>query len=210
VSALPPLASVTDVAARLGRNVTAPEQARLNALLADASAQIRRYCRRDFQLHTDETQVVHGHDSMIWLPQYPVQSVSAVVAIGGGMGLPDVPIPWYTFDSIRTIRISPGLGIINLPEIWWTSDLYPQTFRVTYSFGYTDVPDEVVMVCANAALAVLTAPTAAAGVIGETIGPYSYRLEAGGGGVAVALSQADLAILKDFRDTVNTVQTGLR
>jgi hypothetical protein len=206
---LPPLAQVTDVSARLGRNVTAAEVARLDALLADASAQIRRYCRRDFLLHTEETQTLYGHDSEIWLPQYPVQDVSSVVAIGGGMGLPDVPIPWFTFDGIRTIRFERGIGIINLPEVWWDYE-YPGTYYVTYSFGYTSVPDEVVMVCANAALGVLTAPTSAAGVVAETIGAYSYKLEAGGGGVAVSLSQADLAILKDFRNTVQTIQARLR
>lgn len=210
MASLPPLASVGDVAGRLGRNVTTAEVSRLNALLADASAQIRRYCRRDFLLHTDEMQVLRGRDSEIFLPGYPVQSVASVTAIGGWPGVPDLPIPWFAFDGIRTVRIAPGTGIINLPEIWWVSDLYPETFKVVYTWGYTQVPPEVVMVAANAALAVLTAPTAAAGVIGETIGPYSYRMEASGGGVAVALTQADLKILDDFRDKHNTVQTRLR
>ena len=207
---LPPLATADDIAARLGRDLTDAENLRVAALLGDASAQIRRYCRRDFLLHVDEPAVLFGHDSLILLPQYPVQSVTSVTAIGGGMGLPNVPIPWYTFDGIRTIRIDPGHGIINLPEIWWTSDLYPGTFEVVYSFGYEAVPDDVVMVCANAALSVLAAPTLAAGVIGETIGPYSYRLERSGGGVAVALTQGDLAALKDYRVTSGTIMTSLR
>jgi hypothetical protein len=207
---LPPLATADDISARLGRALTDAEATRAVPLLGDASAQIRRYCRRDFLLHVDEEVVLFGHDSLILLPQYPVQSVSSVVAIGGGMGLPDVPIPWYTFDSIRTIRIDPGHGIINLPEVWWTSSLYPGTFRIVYSFGYTAYPDDVNMVCANAVLGVLTAPTMAAGVIGETIGPYSYRLERGGGGVAVALTSADLAALKDYRITETTIMTQLR
>lgn len=204
------LATPDDVAARLGRSLTTAETARVGALLDDASAQIRRYCRRDFLLHNDVTQTLHGHDSLIWLPQYPVQSVSTVVAVSGWPGIPNFPIPWFSFDGIRTVRIAPGTGIINLPELWWTSEYFPQTFQVTYSYGYSQVPYEVVMVAANAALGVLTAPTAAAGVIGETIGPYSYRLESGGGGVAVALTQADLAILKDFRNTANTIQAELR
>ena len=207
---LTPLATADDIAARLGRDLTDAENLRAPALLADASAQIRRYCRRDFLLHVDEEVTVYGHDSEILLPQYPVQSVTSVAAIGGGMGLPDVPIPWYTFDGVRKIRIDPGHGIINLPEIWWTSDLYPGTFRIVYSFGYDEVPEDVVMVCANASMSVLTAPTLAAGVIGETIGPYSYRLERSGGGVSVALTQGDLAALKDYRTTSGTIMTRLR
>jgi hypothetical protein len=207
---LPPLATPDDISARLGRPLTDAEATRAVPLLGDASAQIRRYCRRDFLLHVSEEVVLYGRDSLILLPQYPVQSVESVTAIGGGMGLPDVPIPWYSFDSIRTIRIDPGHGIINLPEVWWSSSLYPGTFRIVYSYGYETVPDDVNMVCANAALSVLTAPTMAAGVIGETIGPYSYRLERGGGGVAVALTSADLAALKDYRITETTIMTQLR
>ncbi len=207
---LPTLAVPDDIALRLGRDLTDAESIRVPALLADASAQIRRYCRRDFLLHTDESAILYGHDSIILLPQYPVQSVSSVVAIGGGMGLPNVPIPWYTFDGVRKIRIDPGHGIINLPEIWWTSDLYPGTFEIVYSYGYETVPDDVVMVCANAALSVLTAPTMAAGLIGETIGPYSYRLERSGGGVAVALNAGDLAALADYRVKTGTIITSLR
>ena len=207
---LPPLATADDISARLGRALTDAEATRAVPLLGDASAQIRRYCRRDFLLHVSEPVVLYGHDSEILLPQYPVQEVISVTAIGGGMGLPNVPIPWYTFDGIRKIRIDPGHGIINLPEVWWTSDLYPGTFEIVYSYGYQAVPDDVIMVCANAALAVLTAPTMAAGVIGETIGPYSYRLERGGGGVAVALTSADLAALKDYRVTESTIMTRLR
>jgi hypothetical protein len=209
--ALPPLASVDDVASRLGRDVSESEAIRLTPLLADASAQIRRYCRpRDFLYHVNDVLILHGHDSEIHLPCKPVVSVASVVAIGGGMGLPDVPIPWFTFDGIDTIRVDPGHGIINLPEVWWADDMYPGTFRVTLTHGDVEVPDDVVMVCANAALSVLTAPTAAAGVIGETIGPYSYRLERGGGGVSVALSAADLAVLKDYRRGVHTLQARLR
>lgn len=206
---LPPLASMSDVASRLGRDLSDSEGARLRPLLADASAQIRRYCRRDFVLHTNETQLLYGHDSEIYLPGRPAQSVSAVAAYGGGT-LPDLPIPWFTWDGLQTVRIMPGRGIINLPEAWEEDGAYPGTYQVTYSWGLPDVPDDVVMVCANAALSVLTAPTAAAGVIGETIGPYSYRLERGGGGVSVALSAADLAQLKDYRLGMATLQARLR
>lgn len=208
--ALPPLASVDDVASRLGRDLSQQEAIRLEPLLSDASAQVRRYCRRDFLMHTAEEQVLYGHDSEIYLPGSPVWSVQSVVLDGGGTFLPDIPVPWFTFDEVQTIRLGAGTGIINLPEAWSEAGEYPGTYKVTYTWGYADVPDDVNMVVANAALSVLTAPTAAAGVIGESIGPYSYRLERGGGGVAVALSAADLMLLKDYRGTVRTLQARLR
>jgi hypothetical protein len=212
---LPPLATPDDIAARLGRELTQAEAIRAPVLLADASAQIRRYCRRDFLQHVSETGIFRAHDSEILLPDQTTTEVSAVVAVGsdfgGGVDLPDIPITWYIYDGIDRIRVDVGTDfIINLPYIYWDSDLYPQTFKVTRTYGYASYPDDVNMVCAVAAMSVLTAPTQAAGVIGETVGPYSYRMERSGGGVAVALTAADLAQLKDYRLTAGTVMTRLR
>src|ERR1700691_6664503 len=97
---LPPLATADDISARLGRALTDAEATRAVPLLGDASAQIRRYCRPDFLLHVSESVVLYGHDSEILLPQYPVQEVISVTAIGGGMGLPNVPIRRNTFDGV--------------------------------------------------------------------------------------------------------------
>lgn len=209
---LPPLATPGDLSARLGRPLTSAEETRAPLLLQDASAQIRRYCRNHFTGAQDATEILYGHDSEIELPHRPVNSVSTVVAIGGGMMLPDVTITWFTFDGVGIVRIDPGhWGIINLPEQWTEdSGAYPGTFRVTYNWGWESVPDIVTMVCANAVLGVLTSPTIAAGVVGETIGPYSYRMDSAGGGVRVALTQADLDMLKDYRRNVRTLQARLR
>lgn len=212
MASLPPLATASDLTARLGRELTPAEASRAGALLADASAQIRRYCRNDFQPAQDVTRVLYGHDSEIELPHMPVNSVSSVVAIGGGMLLPDIVVTWFTFDGVNRIRIHPGnWGIINLPEAWiQDSDAYPGTFRVTWNYGLADVPDDVVMVCANAVLGTLMAPTTAAGVVSETIGPYSYQLARSSGGIKVILTKDDLAPLKDYRRNVRTLQARLR
>lgn len=213
---LAPLATPDDVAARLGRELTPAEQIRAAALLTDASAQIRRYCRRDFLRHTSEEGIFRCHDSEIQLPDQTTTAVHSVIAVGSSMGdgqllLPDVPVLWYIFDGIDKIRVDPGWhGIINLPEIFWDDDIYPQTFRVSRDYGPAQVPDDVIAVAATAVIGVLTAPTQAAGLIGETIGPYSYRMERGGGGTGVALTQADLAGLKDFRLTAGTIPMRLR
>jgi hypothetical protein len=208
---LPPLATADDVAARMSRPLADAELPRVAALLQDASAQVRRYCRRDFLLHAGDTQILRGTDSEIQLPDKTTTAVHSVVMIGGGAGLPDFPVTWFTFDGIDRVRIDPGRWIINLPEAWSDrDDVYPGTYRVTRDYGYPVVPDEVIAVVATATIGVLTAPNQAAGLIGETIGPYSYRLERGGGGTGVALTQADLASLSDFRNTAGTIQTRLR
>jgi hypothetical protein len=215
MATLAPLATQDDVEERLGRALSPTEQLRVPALLKDASSQIRRFCRQDFLYHTGVNIDLRGRDSIIMLPDRTTARVNSVTAIGsslgGGMGLPDLPVPWYVFDGIDKIRIDPGRGIINLPAIWWTSELYPQTFRVNRDYGYpAGVPDDVVMVCANATLRVLMAPNQAAGLIGETIGPYSYRLERSGSGLEVALNESDLEALRDYRQTERTIMSDLR
>jgi hypothetical protein len=207
-----PLATQDDITARLGRALTTSEAARVDALISDASVLVRKYCKKDFQFHTADVIDVRIHDSELKLPGRPIEDVTSVLALGdAGQGLPDVPLPWFVFDHIDVVRVDAGAGaILNLPEAWFEyTDLY-RTFRVTYDHGFHEVPDEVVMVVANAALAVLQSPTMAAGLIGETIGPYSYRLERGGGGLGVSLVQADYTILADFRDKQATSFVELR
>jgi len=208
MSSLPPLAELADITARLGRNLTDSETTRVNALLGDASSQVRRYCRKDFLFHSGEVVSIKGDGSTIKLPYRPVVAVSSVIAISGRPDIPDIPVSWWVFDDIDEISIaeSTASGVINLPEAWYDYGAFPGTFKVTYDHGYAEVPDEVVMVTANAVLAVLLAPTLAAGVIGETIGAYSYRLERSGGGLAVALNDADLLALKDFRDVYGSLK----
>jgi hypothetical protein len=208
MASLPPLASVQDVTDRLGRLLTDVEQTRVNALLGDASAQVRRYCRKDFLFHAGDVMDIKGDGSVIKLPYRPVTAVTSVIAISGRPDIPDIPVSWWVFDGIDEVSIaeSSASGVINLPEAWYDYGAFPGTFRCTYDHGYADVPDEVEMVVANAVIAVLLAPTMAAGVIGETVGAYSYRLERSGGGISVALSQGDLSSLNDYRDQYGSMK----
>jgi hypothetical protein len=207
---LPTLASIDDVTVRLGRPMTPVEIARAGVLLKDASAQIRRYCRKDFLYYAADTITAASQGAEIRLPGRPVLSVSSVTAISGRPDWPNIPVTWFSFDGIDRILITEAnaSGVINLPEAWYEYGAYPGTYIVVYEHGYQEYPDEVTMVCSNAVMSVLQAPTMAAGVIGETVGAYSYRLERGGGGLAVALSEADLAQLDDFRDKQGTMSIG--
>lgn len=208
---LPTLASTDDLVARLGRPLTSREAARAVALLRDASSQIRRACKQDFLYHENDVVTLPAAGGVIKLPQPPVTSVSSVIAISGLQAVPDLPVFWYTFDGIDEVGVSDATysGVLNLPEQAYDDEgAYTGTFRVTYSHGYQEYPEEVVMVAANAVLSVLQAPTMASGVIGETLGAYAYRLERGGGGLAVALTEADLEALTDFRPHYGTIKLG--
>lgn len=193
-----PLASLTDLSDRLGRPLTSVEETRGQALLADASAKVRSYTKQTFTRTDNEIVVVRAQQGEIRLPQRPVIDVTAVVAIGAG-GAPDLPVVGWQWDGLDIVRTAVGSPVINLPELWYEDDVeaYPGTYRVTYSHGAAQVPDDIVGIVARMALRTLTAPTVAGGVTGETIGPYSYRTDGSGIGTAVVMTEEDRRELAD-------------
>lgn len=193
-----PLAELSDLADRLGRPLTAAEEARAQALLADASAKVRSYTKQNFTRTDNETVVMRAQQGEIRLPQRPVLGVTSVVAIGAG-GAPDLPVVGWFWDGLDIIRTSTDSPVINMPERWYEedADAYPGTYRVVYSHGAAQVPDDVVGIVARMALRTLTAPTMAGGVTGETIGPYSYRTDGSGIGTAVVMTDEDRRELDD-------------
>ena len=194
------LAAPEDLESRLGRDLTVAEAARAEALLADASAMIRAFTSQDFSVVEGDQVTLRGQGGTVRLPQRPVTAVTSVVAIGGD-GAPDVTVIDWIWDGIDQIRIGEGSFVINLPAIWWDDDAYPGTYRVTYSHGYEEVPADVVAVVCGMVMRTLTAPTMAGGVRSETVGPYSYQLDAAGTGISVMMSQADRDVLKRYRKT---------
>jgi hypothetical protein len=201
------LATKADLVARLGRDVSCEEDARLEALLADASALVRAYTGQDFAETSDAEATLRAQGGMVRLPQRPVTAVASVVAIGGA-GIPDLTLTDWWWDGLDLVRIGAGEYVINLPEQWWDSeDGYPGTFRITYSYGYATAPADVVAVVCGMVLRTLTAPTAVGGVTSETIGPYSYRLESAGVGTAVSLGDMERKALARYRRTVGMIST---
>lgn len=200
-----PIATKADLVARLGRDITCEEDARLDALLADASALVRAYTGQDFAQTADAEVTLRAQAGMVRLPQRPVTAVSSVVAIGGN-GTPDLPLVDWWWDGLDLVRIGAGEYVINLPEQWWDDeDGYPGTFRITYSYGYATPPADVVAVVCGMVLRTLTAPTAGGGITSETIGPYSYRLESAGVGTAVSLGEMERKTLARYRRTVGMI-----
>ena len=192
-----PLAAVADLEQRLGRVLTDVEAQRAPALLTDASAKVRRYCRQTFETVVDDVVVLRAEDGEIRLQQRPVTAVTTVVAVGGN-GIPDIQIFNWFWDGIDIIRLGSGDYVINLPEVWWDDWGFPDTFRITYSHG-AGVPDEAIAVTCSMVLRTLTTPTLAGGIKSETIGHYNYQLDQAGGGLTVTMTQAEKDELADFR-----------
>ncbi|NML55397.1 hypothetical protein HHL19_16635 [Streptomyces sp. R302] len=201
------MADTTDLEARLGRPLMTAEAARAAALLDDASAEIRTFTGLSFSRVDDAEVVLRAQLGEIRLPQRPVIGVKSVTAIGAG-GAPDVAVVGWQWDGLDIIRVASCSPSINLPEAWYDEDVdaYPGTYRVVYSYGDAEAPAIIVTVACRMVLRTLTAPTMAGGVVGETIGPYTYRTDGSGAGTAVTMTDEDrkMLVLGGFRQTVRT------
>lgn len=208
--AIPPLATSDDIVARLGRSLNQVEAARIDALLDDGSALIRRYCRQDFLQENGLTETFVADAGEIRLSNRPVNAVNSVVwKSGNPQLLSDLTISWYVFDGIDKITIpSPyESGIINLPYMWYMTAWYSDSFEVQYDYGYANPPNEAVAVLCTAIISELSTPTMSATLASESIGPYSYSMRrTSGAGLNAALMDAGMATaLKDFRRPAGTI-----
>ncbi|MGW7296086.1 hypothetical protein ACWGIB_27335 [Streptomyces xiamenensis] len=206
-----PLATPDDLAARLGRDLTAEEASRAEALLRDASALIRGWTRQDFTAG-ESTVVLRPVGTVVRLPQRPVQAVTSVVAVGGSDAIPDIALPTggWTWDGADKVDIWPPdtSWLLSLPETWadrWGS---VDTYRVTYQHGWDEIPDDVVAVACAMVLRTLLAPSPVAGMVSERIGQYNYQLQQGTGsvGATVLMTQPDRDALARYRRTATTIQ----
>jgi hypothetical protein len=202
---LPTLASPDDIVARLGRNLNQTEAARVDAMLKDGSAIIRRRARNTFMYTAADKLTISASDGIIVLPQRPVYSVGSVVARSGIKYVPDIPVTWYIFDGVDTVTIPEPRhsGIINLPTFWYSVAWYSHSYDVVYEHGYHDVPADINGLLCSAIISELSTPTMSATLQSESIGAYSYSMRrsysggaggAGGGGAMAGI----YAALRDF------------
>lgn len=211
---LPNLATPDDIVARLGRQLNGTEALRVDAMLQDGSAIIRRRAQDPFAYAANDLITINASDGLIVLPGRPVYTVISVVARSGIKGIPDIPVTWFIFDGIDTVTIPEPShsGVINLPEFWYSVAWYSHSYDVVYEHGYVKVPEEVKGLLCSAVISELSTPTMSATIQSESIGAYSYSMRrsysagsATGGSGAMAGIYAALRdfgmeeILADFR-----------
>lgn len=209
---LPSLATPDDIVARLGRNLSQVEAARVDAMLQDGSAIIRRSARNSFTYVSQHVVRVIADAGTIIVPNKPVISVDGLVAVSGHSSVPDLTVTWYVFDGIDEILVPEPYvsGIINLPEAWYDTSWSRQPFMLTETYGYTDTPPEVKGLLCSSIISELATPTMSATLQGESIGAYSYsmrRREVGGGIYAALLDFGMKGILEDYRKSQGTIAT---
>ncbi len=139
---LPPLATPQD-ASQLGYCVSA-------AQLARASARVRGYTRQTITAGTS-THIVIGKKKFL-LPQRPVNSVTLVEDHYGN----DVPASAYHLDGqFLHLPVNGAPWIANGPDYYGCDDGF---FKVTYTHGFTTLPDELVEVVCSIASRLENAP----------------------------------------------------
>lgn len=171
------LATFDDVAERLGRDFTDSELIRIPALLRDASAAFRRAAGGQI-ISADTTTVrLRRGGPTVRLAQWPVNTVTAVV----GLDAVAIGFDWY------------GGSTFELGAYLSTA------FDVTYTHGYTPVPDEAIgVVCQMVGRALGTMPDSA-GVTQETLGAYSASYGTAAASGAFGMLEAERVIARSFR-----------
>jgi hypothetical protein len=212
MSQLPSLATPDDIAARLGRSLNQVEAARVDGMLMDASAIVRRYCRRDFIYHAADTLITTADGGIIKMTSWkPIVSIDEVLALSGTPGIIDIPVTWYHFDSVDKITVfNPSVsGIINLPEVWYEETFWwGGSFKITGAHGFVDAPDDVVAIICTAIVSELATPTQSATLMSESVGAYSFSMRrTSGAGLNAALIDAGMkTALIDYRQSFGTVK----
>ncbi len=199
---LPSLADPDDIIARLGRNLNQVEAARVDAMLKDGSAIIRRRARNTFIYEDTDTITMAAPDGLIVLPGRPIYQIISVIARAGVGSIPSIPITWFIFDGVDTVTIPEPRysGIINLPTFWYNAAWYSHSYDVTYEHGYRNVPADIEGLLCSAIISELSTPTMSATLQSESIGAYSYsmRRSYSGGGTGGGAMAGLYAALRDF------------
>lgn len=175
-----PLAMQADLEAALQRTLD-PAQAAM--ALRRASARVRKHCRQEFTLVENETVTLPGNGRVLRLPQRPiVVDGTHPLTVTELFGLTDVE--YEALEGRDYTRIGTEL---TRGEAWWAptrlmgwpwmrpQGIWAQRVRVTYSHGYSEIPDDVVDVVLDLAAMSMTNPQ---GLRSESIDDYSRTFAA--------------------------------
>lgn len=177
------LATLADYTIRYGA-VDNGDQAKIEALLDDASSLVREVAKLTIsKVEDDEIVLVGNGRRRMILPEFPVASASAVTIDG---------VPVVVADSVR---VWPWGGIdLRTGGVWtWDKDI-----AITYTHGWDPTPPWIVaLVCSMVHRAVR--PAAVAGEQSITTGSQTVQYAATALGANVWLTEAEAGRLKSLR-----------
>jgi hypothetical protein len=176
----PLLATQADLEAALQRTLDATQVA---VALRRASARVRKYCRQEITLVENETITLPGNGRILRLPQRPLlldgTHPLTVIELFGITNVQYTALEGRDYTRIGT-ELTRG-------EAWWAptrlmgwpwlrpQGVWAQRVQVTYSHGYTEVPDDIEDVVLDLAAMAMTNPQ---GLRSESIDDYSRTFAA--------------------------------
>lgn len=192
-------AAVSDIAAFLQVDIDTPAKlVAAEAALVAASAAIRNYCKQTISLVEDDEITLDSAGGMrLMLPELPVLEVTEVI------------------EDEETLVVDDDFklgqhGILHRVGRTWAVGI--QIVTVTYSHGYTIIPDDIIAVCTRAAARAFQAGLRAAetegvpGISSKALGDFSvsYQAEQGGGiGEGVMGASAARLLVLSEKDILN-------
>lgn len=208
--ALPPLAEVSDLEVAMQRPAGSLDAAQAALAIRRASARVRAFTRQDITFVAGETVLLDGGERVLRLPQRPlvVDEANPLTVVElvdfAGLELPAVEGRDFTRLGSELTRGYPWYAPGRYMGWPWSRTLgvWAPRVRVTYSHGYTEVPDDVMDVVLDLASMNLTNPD---GLRSVSIDDYSrtFATETIGNASLTAQHKADLA---NYRRTTFTVK----
>lgn len=167
------LATLEEFCAREGLDPSAlsnTQKAKIEALLEDASAYVRRLSGQNFTVTTHTATMKAGNRFATGLPQRPVR---------------------------RIISVN-GEPVDN--ENPWEHDFAGRSAKIEYEAGYDEIPGEIVgMVCGMVQRVINVNQLARTGVTQHSVGPYSISFAGWAIGGTISVSPQERAILRRYR-----------
>lgn len=188
-----PLAEITDLIERLGRDLTDGEVIRSAAVLRDASAAFRRAAGNQIISQETSTISVAPYGGRIRLPQYPVTAISSVVNTASQA----VTFVWYLGWYEVVVDSSALLNSWEIEPFRYSTPTVPVT--VTYTHGYDPVPDDVIGVVCSLATRALGQTPDAGGIVQEALGGYSYSVGSAAAQGGFGMLDSERAIAESYR-----------
>ncbi|GFH34294.1 hypothetical protein [Streptomyces pacificus] len=149
--ALPPLATVADLEAAMQRDSGSLNESQAELALRRASARVRAHTRQDITLVEGETIELPGGERVLTVPQRPLvvdeSHPLTVVELGmpGGVEVTLTENTDYTRLGNELTRGYPWWSPTRTMGWPWQQQpgVWAPRVRVTYSHGWSDIPDDI-------------------------------------------------------------------
>lgn len=178
------LATPSDIQDRLGRELTADEDVRVEMLLVDVSAMVVSYCGQDFE-RIERTTVLWSLDcNQFTLPGLNIDTVSAVI----------------DGQAVTVSQIGPARWRLGVAGEWGGCGLFEGSpLTVTFTSGPDVVPEPIVAVVCSIVCRALGVTPEAAGIQAETTGPFTVQYGSVGAAGPVGLMAGEREVLDRYR-----------